>query len=494
MHRDIERCLRAVRSRDPRFDGWFTVGVLSTGIYCRPSCPALVPREHNLRFYPSAAAAGKGGFRACKRCRPDVVPGSPQWDVRADVTARAMRLIADGVIDREGVTGLSSRLGFSRRQLERHLRAEVGAGPLALARSQRAQTARILIETTSMPMGDVAFAAGFSSLRNFNDTVRSVFDLSPTALRHRARTADNTPLPAALTLRLPFRRPLHAQALMQHLAVTAVPGVESYREGTFRRTLRLPHEHGVVSLRVTDDQVDCRLDLIDLRDVTAAINRCRRLLDLDADPEAVIEGLGADPVFAEPMQAVPGRRVPRAVDGPEMAVRAVLGQQVSTSAAQTLTGRLVRAYGRPIDDPHKELTHRFPTPEELMAVQSDTLAMPATRRHTLIGLVTALANDQIDLGPGADRHEARARLRQVPGIGPWTSEVIAMRALGDPDAFPATDLGVRRAAQRLGLPTTPAALTRHARSWRPWRSYAVSYLWHISQRISADGDRIPARS
>ncbi|MFD9971530.1 AlkA N-terminal domain-containing protein [Streptomyces sp. NPDC059011] len=481
MHTDTERCVRAVRSRDSRFDGWFFTAVLTTRIYCRPSCPAVPPKAENMTFHPSAAACQQAGFRACKRCRPDTSPGSPEWNARADAVARAMRLIQDGVVDREGVTGLAARLGYSTRQVERQLLAEVGAGPLALARAQRAQTARILVETTSLPMAEVAFAAGFSSIRTFNDTVREVFALAPGELRTRATTRrGGSPVPAppgVLTLRLPFRTPLNPDNLFGHLAATAVPGVEEWRDGAYRRTLTLPNGHGIVSLSPRPDHIACRLSLTDHRDLTFAISVCRRMLDLDADPVAVDDQLRTDPLLAPLVDKAPGRRVPRTVDAAEFAVRAVLGQQVSTAAARTHAARLVRAHGTPVQDPEGGLTHLFPAPEALAGVDPDTLAFPRSRRTTLTTLFGALADGTLRLGPDSDWDEARARLSALPGFGPWTVEAIAMRALGDPDAFPVTDLGVRHAAAALGLPPTPAALTRRAAAWRPWRAYAVQYLW-----------------
>ncbi|MEU3336656.1 AlkA N-terminal domain-containing protein [Streptomyces sp. NPDC002144] len=478
MHTDRERCVRAVQSKDARFDGWFFTAVLTTRIYCRPSCPVVPPKPENMTFYPSAAACQQAGFRACKRCRPDTSPGSPEWNQRADLVARAMRLIADGVVDREGVPGLAARLGYSTRQIERQLLAELGAGPLSLARAQRAQTARLLIETTPLPMAEIAFAAGFSSIRTFNDTVREVFALSPSELR--ARLPGNTPpaaTPGTLVLRLPFRAPLNPDNLFGHLAATAVPGVEEWRDGAYRRTLRLPYGHGVASLAPEPDHIACRVTLSDLRDLTVAISRCRRMLDLDADPVAVDDQLRTDPVLAPLVDKAPGRRVPRTVDEAEFAVRAVLGQQVSTAAARTHAARLVTAHGDPVDDPEGGLTHLFPTPEALAALDPETLAMPRTRRTTFTTLVTRLASGAIHLGPESDWPETRARLLALPGFGPWTVDVIAMRALGDPDAFLPTDLGIRRAAQELGLPSTPGALTTRATAWRPWRAYAVQYLW-----------------
>jgi AraC family transcriptional regulator, regulatory protein of adaptative response / DNA-3-methyladenine glycosylase II len=486
-----ERRTRAVQAKDPRFDGWFFIAVVTTGIYCRPSCPVVPPKPENMRFYPSAAAAQQAGFRACKRCRPDASPGSPQWNERADLVARAMRLIADGIIDRDGVPGLASRLGYSVRQVERQLLAELGAGPLALARAQRAQTARLLIETSALPMGDIAFAAGFASIRTFNDSVREVFALSPTELRRRAGRGQAVAAPGALSLRLPFRSPLLPDNLFGHLAATAVPGVEEWRDGAYRRTLRLPHGRGIVALRPGPEYIECQLSLTDLRDLAIAISRCRRLLDLDADPVAVGDLLGQDTVLGPLVRKAPGRRVPRTVDSAEFAVRVVLGQQVSTAAARTHAARLVAAHGEQIDDPAGGLTHLFPGLTALAAVDPATLAVPQSRRLTFSVLTAALASGAIDLGVGSEWEQARAGLEALPGLGPWSVETIAMRGLGDPDAFTAGDLGVRAAARQLGLPGTPAALTSRATAWRPWRAYAVQYLWatsdHAINRMPAGG-------
>jgi AraC family transcriptional regulator of adaptative response / DNA-3-methyladenine glycosylase II len=488
---DFDHCYGAVQSRDPRFDGWFFTAVTTTGIYCRPSCPAKTPMRSNVRFYPSAAAAQSAGFRACKRCRPDATPGSPEWNTRADVTARAMRLIADGVVDRDGVPALAGQLGYSVRQLQRTMLAEVGAGPLAVARAQRAQTARVLIETTALTMADVAFAAGFSSIRQFNDTVRSVFASSPTELRHRGAgsSSDRETSATDLLLRLPFRQPLCPDNLFGHLAATAVPGVEEVCGQTFRRTVRLAHGPGVVELTPAPRHVLCRVKLTDLRDLASAVARCRWLLDLDADPVAVDRQLRVDPALRRMIDEAPGRRVPRCIDGSEWAVRAVLGQQVSTAAARTHTARLVRRFGECLPEPDGNLTHLFPTADTLHtahraapserpgAIDPVLPNVPASRQGTLKALVAALSEGKLALDPGCDRSEALARLTALPGIGSWTTHMIAMRALGDPDAFPASDRGVRHAAEALGLPQTSIGLTRHSESWRPWRAYAVQYLW-----------------
>jgi len=345
-------------------------------------------------------------------------------------------------------------------------------------------------------MSEVAFASGFGSIRAFNDTVQEVFALSPTQLRARATgtrgndanrkrasrgipdVASATPAtPGTLSLRLPFRKPFCPDNLFGHLAATAVPGVEEWRAGAYRRTVRLPHGHAVVALRPTDDHVACQISLTDQRDLASAISRCRWMLDLDADPEAVDAVLSQDPLMAPLVASNPGRRVPRTVDPAEFAVRAVLGQQVSTAAARTHAARLVVAHGDLVPDPRGGLTHLFPTPAALAAMNPSDLAMPGSRRRTLMGLVEALAQGRLDLDLGADWREAKVRLNALHGFGPWTVESIAMRSLGDPDAFPSGDLGVRLAAVRLGMPATPKGLTEHSHLWRPWRSYAVQYLW-----------------
>jgi AraC family transcriptional regulator of adaptative response / DNA-3-methyladenine glycosylase II len=483
---DFDQCYRVLQSKASRFDGWFVTCVTSTGIYCRPSCPAMLPKPENVRFLPTAAAAQEAGFRACKRCRPDASPGSPEWDTRADLVARAMRCIADGVVDREGVTGLASRLGYSVRQLQRQLLAEVGAGPLALARAQRAQTARVLIETTALDVSSIAWAAGFSSVRQFNATVREVFATTPTELRTRALRRDRGGRAARLggggiDLRLPLREPFNVEGVFAHLVATAVPGVEEYvaESGTYRRVLRLPHGHGIVELVPVVDHVRCRLTLADLRDLTAAVNRCRRLLDLDADPVAVDAHLAADAALAPLVAKAPGRRVPRTVDASELALRAVLGQQVSTRSARTHTQRLVLACGEPLASADGGLTHCFPEAAAVADADPAVLAMPATRAKTLRTLASALADGSLVIDESCDRSELQQRLLAFPGIGPWTASTISMRAAGDPDAFLAGDLGVISAARVLDLPVDGSGLRARAERWRPWRSYAVQYLWGV---------------
>lgn len=481
---DSDRCWQAIEACDPRFDGWVFCGVTSTGIYCRPSCPARTPKRENVRFYATAAGAQGAGFRACKRCRPDATPGSPEWDSRADLVGRAMRLIADGVVDREGVTGLAGRLGYTERHMHRQLVAVVGVGPLALARAQRAQTARILLETTAVSITDVAFAAGFQSVRQFNATVREIFATAPGELRSRARRHGRNEASGAVALRLPYRAPLNADGLIDYLRRRAVPGVEEAVDGAHRRSLRLPHGSGTVELRPGDGHVQARFWLDDLRDLAAAVQRSRTLLDLDSDPQAVVEALGSDAVLGSLVRAAPGRRVAGHVDGHELAVRAVLGQQVSLAGAATLAGRLVAAHGRRLERPLGAVTHVFPSVDALAEIDPGRLSMPGARGRALLGLARALAGGEIVLDAGADREEARRRLLALPGIGPWTVAYVAMRALRDPDAFLPTDLGVRHALELLGEDGRPVAAERLAERWRPYRAYAVAHLW---SRLAAAG-------
>jgi AraC family transcriptional regulator of adaptative response / DNA-3-methyladenine glycosylase II len=479
MELDFERCYRAVDSRDSRFDGWFYTAVKTTGIYCRPSCPATTPKRVNVTFYASAAAAQRGGFRACRRCRPDAAPGSPEWDVRADLVGRAMRLISDGVVDRDGVPGLASRLGYTERHLHRLLTAELGAGPLALARAQRAQTARILIETTDLGLAEIAFAAGFGSVRQFNDTILEVYALPPSALRaQRPVTATGA---GTISLRLAYRAPLHLPSLLGFLARRALPGVEEVTDRGYRRGLTLPHGSATVELRPADRWVAATLRLSDVRDLAPAVARCRRLFDLDADPAAVDATLSADPAFAAAVRDEPGVRMPRSVDGFEMAVRAIVGQQVSVLSARGTLSRLIQAAAGP--GPGATGDHPlagFPTAEVVAGLPDTAFGMPAARRETIRALARAVAGGELDLEPGADRDRSAARLQELPGVGAWTAGYVAMRAIGDPDVFLPTDVAVLRGARALGLPDSPAALAEHAERWRPWRSYAVIRLWRAA--------------
>jgi AraC family transcriptional regulator of adaptative response / DNA-3-methyladenine glycosylase II len=488
MDLDHDTCYRAVAGRDRRFDGVFFTAVRSTGIYCRPSCPARTPKAANVTFHRTAASAQAAGFRACKRCLPGASPGSPEWDVAADVAGRAMRLIADGLVEREGVEGLAARLGFSTRHLTRLLTRELGAGPLALARAQRAQHARTLVESTDWPLQEVAFAAGFASVRQFNDTIREVYAATPSQLRALGRGRSGGPAtPGAITLRLAVRTPYDVGYVRvfaeRHLAV----GLETMDGSTYSRALRLPHGPATVAVELGGldgsgpvATVPVSLRLSDLRDLGAAVERCRRFLDADADPLVVAEALGRDPLLAPLVDRRPGLRVPGAFDGDEVALRTVLGQQVTLSSANRLAALVAETAGESLPDDLSTdaLVRTFPSAAAVAALDPDSLPMPRARARALVALAEALAVGDVVLDRSADREDVRHRLLALPGIGPWTADYVLVRALGDPDRFLPTDVAAVRAAAALpDGPPDRTALDRRAEQWRPWRSYALQHLW-----------------
>ncbi|HEV2784457.1 MAG TPA: AlkA N-terminal domain-containing protein [Actinophytocola sp.] len=479
---DVEQGYRAVAARDTRFDGQFILAVRTTGIYCRPSCPAITPKRRNVEFYPTAAAAQQAGYRACRRCLPDAVPGSPEWNLRADLAGRAMRLISDGIVEREGVPGLARRVGYSERHLTRVLTAELGAGPLALARAHRAHSARMLIETTTLPFADVAFAAGFASVRQFNDTIRAVFGVTPSDLRMAAKRRARHAAPTAgkLTVRLAYRPPFDAAGLLDFLAARAIPGVESVVDGSYGRTLALPHGVGTARLRPADGHVDCTLRLTDMRDLGSAVSRLRRLLDLDADPGAVDELLSADPALAGSVARTPGIRLPGSVDAAEIVTRALIGQQISVAAARTALGALTMALGEPLQTPDGDLTRLFPTPDAITERGAEVLTGPRRRIATVLEVNRALAEGDLDVHVGADPAELSVALQSFSGVGPWTAGYVQMRVLGATDVLLSTDVALRNGARALSLPSDIDTLEARARAWRPWRSYAGMHLWRAS--------------
>ena len=474
MHEDFEACYRALSSRDARFDGRFFTGVTSTGIYCRPVCPAQTPRRANVRFYRTAAAAEAAGFRACRRCHPHLAPGVVRHPAGDSVADRALRLLAAGAGDGAGgVAAVAERLEVSDRHLHRVLRDAVGGGALALARMRRLQAARDLIEHTRMPITDVAFSAGYSSLRQFNNEVRSGMGASPSELRRRGHV--NPGGDGAIVLRLAVRPPFDGGALLGFFAARAVSGVESCSGGALTRSVRLPHGAAVVQLEPGDTRLTVRLWLDDVRDLGAAVEGCRRLFDVDADPEAIAAVLGADRLLAPLVTARPGLRVPGALDGEEIAIRAVLGQQVTVGRATALAARLCERLGTPLAEPRLGVDRLFPGAIAVAAADLDGLGLTAERAATLRRVTAALARGEVDLGPGADAARARSALLTLRGVGDWTASYIVMRALRDPDAFPAGDAGLRRGFARAG--GDPRHLADRAQRWRPWRAYATVHLW-----------------
>lgn len=482
---DFEQRYRAASARDARFDGVFFLAVRTTGIYCRPSCPARTPLRANVEFFDTAAAAHEHGFRACKRCLPDTVPGSPEWNLRADVAARAMRLVTDGIVDREGVTGLARRLGYTSRHLNRLLSTELGAGPLALARAHRAQVARELLVGTDLPISDVAFAAGFGSIRQFNDTVTAVYALTPTALRAGRRRSHTPHAPTTagwitVNLQLPVRLPWDAAGTFAWLAARAIPGVEVATAESYARTVRLPG--GPAWFTVTAAAASLRLQagLTRLSDLAPLVARVRRLFDADADPVGIDAALSSDPRLAASVAATPGIRLPGAIDPSEMLVRAMVGQQISVSAARTHLHRLAERAGEPVAAAPEGLTLLFPTPAAIAACGADVLTGPRARITSLVGVAWRLDSGELSLDWADDPIEQRTRLLAQPGIGPWTADYLAMRVLGDPDVLPVGDVALRTGAARLGAPDSPTALTAWGSTLAPWRSYASLHLWRAA--------------
>lgn len=485
---DFDRCYRALQARDTRFDGQFFVTVHTTGIYCRPSCPAQTPRPQNVSFVLTAAAAQTRGFRACRRCAPDAVPGSPRWNVNADLASRAMRLIEDGVIDRTGVDGLAARMGYSSRHLTRVMTAELGAGPLAIARAHRATNARILIQCTAMPMADIAFAAGFASVRQFNDTIKEVFGLTPTGLRALRLPSSGSARGAAhpvsprdgVSLRLPVREPFDPAWPALILRAHAIPGVEEFSgdpNGTwcYRRVLSLPHGPALVEISPGSNAARGRAHVavgvrhLDMRDLGTAVNRVRRLLDLDADAAAAAEALRADPTLSPLIIAHPGTRLVGCVDPAEALIRTMIGQQISVQAARHHLGGLVAALGA--DTAWPGGWRAFPTPDAIAAGGHGALRGPARRVQAVVCAAGALAEGTVEPHAGVAASDLRARLLTLPGVGDWTADYVTMQVTGDPDILLERDLVIRHAAADLGVDLTATG------SWAPWRSYASMHLW-----------------
>ncbi|MEV8637958.1 DNA-3-methyladenine glycosylase 2 family protein [Streptosporangium sp. NPDC051023] len=458
---DFDSCYRAVAARDARFDGRFYTAVTSTRIYCRPICPARTPNLRNVRFYRHAASAEAAGFRPCKRCRPELSPGDPGWDHRGDLVGRALRLIDEGVADDGGIALLAGRLHITERHLHRLFTAEIGVGPLAVARTKRLLLAKQLLTETGLPITDVAFASGFGSVRQFNATMKETYGFTPGELRE---TAGRASADTSLTLRLHRREPYDSASMLRFLRARAIPGLEHVGETAYSRAI----PGGTVTLTPVPGHVRLEVELEDTRTLARVVARCRRLLDLDADPEAIADALG-ETSLGPLVTARPGLRVPGAWDGFEVAVRAVVGQQISVAGARTLLGRIVARAGR--ETGGETLSHLFPTAGELLEADLEGLGLTGRRVTTLKALAARVAEGDIDLDGAQEPSQAVSRLLRVPGIGPWTASYVALRALRDPDAWPEGDLGLRRTMACLNIPED------HIERWRPWRAYAALHLW-----------------
>jgi AraC family transcriptional regulator of adaptative response / DNA-3-methyladenine glycosylase II len=489
MELEPSRCYRAALSRDPRFDGRFFTGVVTTGIYCRPVCPVAPPKFENVRFYACAAAAESAGFRPCKRCRPETAPGTPAWTGTSAVVSRGLRLISEGGLDDGNLEALASRLGLGERQLRRLFAQHLGASPLDVARARRVHFARNLIDQTELPFAEVAHAAGFQSVRQFNHALKATFGETPTALRRRRspRGVCDSDAKAAIVVRLPYRPPLAWEAMLRFLAQRAIPGVEVVEGGRYRRTIELGGSIGAITVEHAGGEAAAPhhaphlrvlIELPQCPNLIGVVERVRGLFDLGADPARIAEHLGRSEVLAPLVTALPGLRVPGAWDGFELAVRAGRGPPVPVRGATTLAGRLVREFGTPRADAGGALTHLFPRPAALAEADLARIGLPRARAAALRALASAVAGGELRFDAALGLEDAVERLCRVSGLGPWTAHYIAMRAMGEPDAFPETDLGIRRALGCDGAPASVAEVRAASEQWRPWRSYAAMYLWN----------------
>lgn len=479
---DTDQCYRAFQAKDARFDGRVFVCVTSTGIYCRPVCPARVPRKENCIFVASAASAEAKGYRSCLRCRPETAPGTPAWSGTAASVTRAMRLIEDGALDHDTVEALGARVGLGARQLRRLFLTHIGATPQVVAANRRLLAAKQLISETDMAMADIAYAAGYQSLRRFNDAVKASYGVAPTTLRRGATRASTKD---AIHLRLGLRPPFNWERLLSYLETRAMPGVEDITDTVYRRSFRLERARGVITARrgKRDNTLDVaiRIEAAEASKSSAPIRQIatqvRRIFDLDADPAAIAANFSTDPVLAIRLKRLGGIRVPGAFDGFELGVRTIIGQQVSVKGATTLAGRVVKKCGEIMPSPDGAITHYFPTPRALRDANLDGLGLTGGRIRTLHAFARAVDEGEVNFLPGQSLEEKIAEFCAVPGIGPWTAHYMALRAVGEPDAFPAADLGLRKAVSEGAAMISTAALEAHAESWRPWRGYAALLLW-----------------
>lgn len=475
MNLDWQVCSRARLSRDPRFDGKFYIGVVGSGVYCRPICPAPTAKEKNVRYFPSAAAAAEAGFRPCLRCRPESCPGTPAWMGTSNTVSRALRLIGESGLEDGGVEGLAERLGVGSRHLRRLFLRHLGATPMAVAQTRRLHFAKKLIDETKLPMSQIAIASGFGCVRRFNAGIRKVYHRTPTQIRRLARQTKDQAGNQYL-FRLHFRPPYHWQGILEFLEARATPGVEAVEGGSYQRTISLHGRGGYfeVSLEESRDALLARIEFGDPHSLFAIVERIRAMFDLNADWADVVQVLDSDVVLAKIAKTDPGLRVPGCWNGFELAIRAILGQQITVKGATLLAGRIASTFGKPFRGP-KGLTHLFPSAEVLASAKLERIGLTGARAETIRALARAVAAGRINFEGVVDTDAFLERLCEISGIGHWTAQYVAMRALGEPDAFPSSDLGLLRA---LGL-SSHRELEQRAEEWRPWRAYAAMYLWKI---------------
>ncbi|HEY3800582.1 MAG TPA: AlkA N-terminal domain-containing protein [Caulobacteraceae bacterium] len=481
MDMDDDACYRALTTRDARFDGRLFVAVKTTRIYCRPICPARTPLRRNVRFYPTAAAAQEAGFRPCLRCRPETSPDLAAWRGTSNTVARALTLIEGGALDDGDVEALADRLGVGERQLRRLFRQHLGASPVAVAQTRRVLLAKQLIQETRLPMAEVAMASGFGSVRRFNETFQQLYARPPASLRRLEGPDRSGESGDAVRVWLPYKPPYDWEAMLAFLSLRAIPGVEAVVGQRYARSIGIGDDQGVLQVEpATKNRIAVSVRFPKIVALPSIISRVRRVFDLSADPAAIGAHLAQDPALAPLVAARPGLRVPGAWDGFELAIRAILGQQITVHAARLLAGKLVAACGAPLPDAlaGDGLTHVFPTPERLLAFDFATLGMPRSRANALAAMTQAVAADPAIFGPKRSLDDAVKALKALPGIGEWTAQYIAMRQLREPDAFPAADIGLMRAlADAGGKRPTPQELAQRAEAWRPWRAYAALHLW-----------------
>jgi AraC family transcriptional regulator of adaptative response / DNA-3-methyladenine glycosylase II len=495
MDMDDDACCRAIATRDHRFDGRLFVAVTTTGIYCRPFCPAPTPKRENVRFFPTAAAAQEAGFHPCLRCRPETSPELAFWRGSSNTVSRALRLIEAGGLDEASVEALATRLGIGERQLRRLFRQHLGASPISIAQTRRILLAKQLIQNTRLPMTEVALAAGFGSVRRFNETFQELYKRPPTALRRMGVPGEPAGTRGAVAVRLGYRPPYDWEGTLSFLRARAISGVEAVSSSRYARTIAIGDERGVLVVEPAERNcLRAAVRFSNLKNLPAIIARVRRVFDLAADPLAIGAHLSQDPLLTPLVAARPGLRVPGAWDGFELAVRAILGKQITVPAAAKLLGKLVVFYGEKIAEPaalDQGLTHVFPTARQLATADLAPMGMPKARRIALSSLAAAVVADPLIFGPRKSLEEAIAQLRSLAGVGEWTAQYIAMRELREPDAFPAADIGLMRAmSDGSGVRPSPAQLLAHAERWRPWRAYAAQHLWASECHASSPVEKV----
>ena len=482
MDMDDDACYRAIETRDHRFDGRLFVAVTTTGIYCRPFCPAPTPRRENVRFFQTAAAAQEAGFRPCLRCRPETSPELALWRGSSNTVSRALGLIEAGALDDANVENLAERLGMGERQLRRLFRQYLGASPISIAQTRRILLAKQLIQDTRLPMTEVAAAAGFGSIRRFNEIFQQLYRRPPRALRRAGVTDESVVTTGAVTVRLGYRPPYDWESIASFLRARAIPGIEAVSSSRYARTIAISGERGVLVVEPAEKNcLKATVRFPNLKSLPTIIARVRRVFDLASDPVAIGAHLSQDPMLAPLVASRPGLRVPGAWDGFELAVRAILGQQITVSAATRLAAKLVSCHGEKVADPaalDRGLTHVFPTPRQLAVADLAVIGMPKARQMAISSLAATVVADPLIFGPRRSLDEAIAQLRVLPGIGEWTAQYIAMRELREPDAFLVADVGLLRAmSYGGGMRPSPVELLARAEQWRPWRAYAAVHLW-----------------